>query len=104
MSRTSKSIESSTQIADQPSLEESVKQVHIAILGTGFSGLGMAIGLKKSGFSDFIVMEKAPEVGGTWRDNTYPGDPLASLLILLCTQSQLEPGLFGPGRDPAIFA
>ena len=42
------------------------------IIGTGFSGLGMAIALKKRGV-DFLILEKADEVGGTWRDNTYPG-------------------------------
>ncbi|WP_026405027.1 flavin-containing monooxygenase [Actinomadura rifamycini] len=45
----------------------------VAIIGTGFSGLGMAIGLKKAGVHDFVVLEKAGEVGGTWRENTYPG-------------------------------
>jgi cation diffusion facilitator CzcD-associated flavoprotein CzcO len=48
-------------------------QVHIAILGTGFAGLGMAIQLKQHGEEDFIVLERAAEIGGTWRDNTYPG-------------------------------
>ncbi len=43
------------------------------IVGTGFSGLGLAIQLKKRGRHDFVVLEKADEVGGTWRDNTYPG-------------------------------
>lgn len=45
----------------------------VVIIGTGFSGLGMAIGLKKAGVHDFVVLEKAGEVGGTWRENTYPG-------------------------------
>ncbi|WP_018658584.1 flavin-containing monooxygenase [Actinomadura flavalba] len=45
----------------------------VVIVGTGFSGLGMAIGLKKSGMHDFVILEKAAEVGGTWRENTYPG-------------------------------
>ena len=47
--------------------------VHIAIIGTGFSGLGMAIRLKQRGDDDFVLLEKAADVGGTWRDNTYPG-------------------------------
>ena len=47
--------------------------VHVAIIGTGFSGLGTAIRLKQEGMNDFIVLERAGEVGGTWRDNTYPG-------------------------------
>src|ERR1051326_8031949 len=50
-----------------------VKHVHVAILGAGFSGLGMAIQLKKHGQHDFIMIEKASDIGGTWRDNTYPG-------------------------------
>jgi cation diffusion facilitator CzcD-associated flavoprotein CzcO len=45
----------------------------VAILGAGFGGLGMAIRLLQSGERDFVVLEKANEVGGTWRDNTYPG-------------------------------
>jgi cation diffusion facilitator CzcD-associated flavoprotein CzcO len=45
----------------------------VLIVGSGFSGLGMAIGLKKAGIHDFVVLEKADEVGGTWRDNHYPG-------------------------------
>lgn len=47
--------------------------VGVAILGTGFSGLGMAIRLKQQGRDDFVVLERAEDVGGTWRDNTYPG-------------------------------
>ena len=45
----------------------------IAILGTGFSGLGAAIRLKQAGIDDFVVLERAADVGGTWRDNSYPG-------------------------------
>lgn len=45
----------------------------IVIIGTGFAGMGMAIKLKESGRDDFVVLEKAHDVGGTWRDNTYPG-------------------------------
>ena len=45
----------------------------IAIVGTGFSGLGMAIRLKQEGEEDFVLLERAGDIGGTWRDNTYPG-------------------------------
>lgn len=45
----------------------------VVIVGTGFSGLGMAIQLRKAGRDDFIILEKADEIGGTWRDNSYPG-------------------------------
>ena len=45
----------------------------IAIIGTGFSGLGMAIRLKQEGEQDFVLLERDSEVGGTWHVNTYPG-------------------------------
>src|SRR3990167_6062765 len=45
----------------------------IAIIGTGFSGLGMAIRLKQQGENDFLLFEKEAGVGGTWRVNNYPG-------------------------------
>jgi cation diffusion facilitator CzcD-associated flavoprotein CzcO len=50
-----------------------MRHVRVVILGTGFSGLGMAIRLKQQGYEDFVIIEQAAEVGGTWRDNTYPG-------------------------------
>jgi cation diffusion facilitator CzcD-associated flavoprotein CzcO len=45
----------------------------ILIVGAGFAGLCMAIGLKQAGMHDFVILEKAGRVGGTWRENTYPG-------------------------------
>jgi cation diffusion facilitator CzcD-associated flavoprotein CzcO len=45
----------------------------IAIVGAGFSGLGMAIALDKAGRHDYVILEKAARIGGTWRENTYPG-------------------------------
>lgn len=45
----------------------------LVIIGAGFSGLGMAIALLKAGEDDFVILEKGSELGGTWRDNTYPG-------------------------------
>jgi cation diffusion facilitator CzcD-associated flavoprotein CzcO len=48
-------------------------EASVAIIGAGFSGIGMAIRLKAAGVHDFMVFEAAGELGGTWRDNTYPG-------------------------------
>ncbi|MFL5839454.1 MAG: flavin-containing monooxygenase [Thermoleophilaceae bacterium] len=45
----------------------------VAIIGSGFSGLAMAIELKRAGRDDFVILERANDVGGTWRDNSYPG-------------------------------
>jgi cation diffusion facilitator CzcD-associated flavoprotein CzcO len=52
---------------------DSMKVHDVAILGTGFGGLGMGLRLLEQGRSDFVLLEKASSVGGTWRDNTYPG-------------------------------
>jgi cation diffusion facilitator CzcD-associated flavoprotein CzcO len=54
-------------------VETSTPHHHIAIVGSGFSGLGMAIACKRDGEHDFVVLERDSELGGTWRDNTYPG-------------------------------
>jgi len=45
----------------------------IAIIGAGFAGIGAAIQLKKAGIQSFTIFERSSEIGGTWRDNTYPG-------------------------------
>jgi cation diffusion facilitator CzcD-associated flavoprotein CzcO len=48
-------------------------ETDVAIVGAGFGGLGMAIRLKQAGRDDFVVLERAADVGGTWWANTYPG-------------------------------
>src|SRR5436190_12132900 len=45
----------------------------VAVIGSGFSGLAMAAELKRAGRDDFLILERANDVAGTWRDNTYPG-------------------------------
>lgn len=50
-----------------------MEKVDVAIVGSGFSGLGMAIRLKQQGDHDFVVLERDDDVGGTWNANTYPG-------------------------------
>ncbi|MFE0750029.1 flavin-containing monooxygenase [Gordonia sp. NPDC058843] len=47
--------------------------VDVVIIGAGFAGLGMATQLARRGQESFVVLERADGVGGTWRDNTYPG-------------------------------
>src|SRR3954469_3330316 len=47
--------------------------VSIAIVGSGFSGLGLALRLRQEGIEDFVVLERGDGVGGTWHFNTYPG-------------------------------
>ena len=45
----------------------------MAIVGAGFSGLALGIKLLEQGIDDFVILERRDEVGGTWRDNSYPG-------------------------------
>ncbi|MGZ4438309.1 MAG: flavin-containing monooxygenase [Nocardioidaceae bacterium] len=49
------------------------QHVRVLVIGAGFGGLGMAIKLDRAGEHDFLVAERGPDVGGTWRDNSYPG-------------------------------
>src|SRR5690606_9717112 len=61
-------------VAEHEAETVAAKPVHTRalIIGSGFSGLGMGIELQRRGV-DFLILEKADEIGGTWRDNTYPG-------------------------------
>ncbi|HEY1914106.1 MAG TPA: NAD(P)/FAD-dependent oxidoreductase [Streptosporangiaceae bacterium] len=45
----------------------------VAVIGAGFAGIGMAIALKAAGVEDFVVLDRADDLGGIWRDNSYPG-------------------------------
>jgi cation diffusion facilitator CzcD-associated flavoprotein CzcO len=54
-------------------VERAPQHRKIVIVGAGFSGIGMAIRLKQSGTDDFVILERAPDVGGAWHFNTYPG-------------------------------
>jgi len=49
------------------------EHVRVAVLGAGMSGICMGIQLRLRGMDDFVILEKAGAVGGTWRENTYPG-------------------------------
>ncbi|MFF8846725.1 flavin-containing monooxygenase [Streptomyces sp. NPDC015127] len=54
-------------------MSEQHEHVRVAVIGSGFGGLGAAIRLRREGITDFVVLERADSVGGTWRDNDYPG-------------------------------
>lgn len=58
------------KVAEKP---QAVKTVDVLIVGAGFGGLGAAIRLMQQGVNDIVILERADDVGGTWRDNTYPG-------------------------------
>ncbi|MBL8717834.1 MAG: NAD(P)/FAD-dependent oxidoreductase [Myxococcales bacterium] len=74
---------------------------HVLIVGSGFSGLGMAVRLKQAGV-DFTILEKADEVGGTWRDNHYPGAACDVPSHLYSFSFERWPGwsrMYGPQRE-----
>jgi cation diffusion facilitator CzcD-associated flavoprotein CzcO len=54
-------------------MPEADRHFEIAIAGAGLAGVGMAIALIEDGRKDFVVLERADDLGGTWRDNSYPG-------------------------------
>ncbi|WP_293368433.1 NAD(P)/FAD-dependent oxidoreductase [Nevskia sp.] len=54
-------------------VQANAQPVSVAIIGTGFGGLAQAVYLQKAGITSFAIYEKGDEVGGTWRENTYPG-------------------------------
>ena len=102
----------------------------VVIIGAGFGGIGMAIALKRAGLDDFVVLDRADDLGGTWRDNSYPGltcdipsqlysfsfrpwrwtrrfpprDEILSYLHALVAEYRLGPHLrFGAGVAAAVF-
>ncbi|MGP4029427.1 flavin-containing monooxygenase [Actinomadura sp. 3N407] len=64
----------------------------IAIVGSGFSGLGLAIALKRAGFTELTVFERADDLGGVWRENTYPGAACDAPSHLYSYSFEPEPG------------
>src|SRR6476660_4825070 len=69
-----------------------MKSARIVIIGSGFGGIGTAIRLKQEGIEDFLILERASDVGGVWRDNTYPG-------CACDVQSHLYSFSFAPNPD-----
>lgn len=53
--------------------QQMVQKHKVVIIGSGFSGLCLGIKLKQAGIHDFVILEKADSLGGTWRENSYPG-------------------------------
>jgi cation diffusion facilitator CzcD-associated flavoprotein CzcO len=68
------------------------EHVRVAVVGSGFAGLGAAVRLRQEGRHDFVVLERADDLGGTWRDNTYPG-------CACDVQSHLYSYSFAPNPD-----
>ncbi len=93
----------------QPSLAsakgDGVERRRVIVVGTGFSGLCMGVKLREMGEDDFVMLERADDVGGTWRDNTYPGCACDVPSHLYSFSFAANPGwsrMFAP--QPEIYA
>jgi len=74
----------------------------IVIVGAGFGGIGMGIALKEAGFHDFVILDKGDDLGGTWRDNQYPGCACDVPSPLYSYSFELNPNwsrLFAPQQE-----
>ena len=78
----------------------------ITIIGAGFGGLGTAIELQRAGYTDITILEKADDVGGVWRENTYPNaacDVPSSLYSWSFAPNPEWPHRYSrAGRDPRL--
>ncbi len=95
-------------MVDRPSNEVTgVPTPRVAILGAGAAGLCMAMQLQDAGIHSFTIYEKSDGVGGTWRDNTYPGRrvrrALAPVQLLVRPQDRLDPEVPRAARDPGLL-
>ncbi|KAF7295788.1 hypothetical protein HMN09_01121600 [Mycena chlorophos] len=71
---------------------EEIQQPHVVIIGTGMGGIAMAMALKRKGYENFTLIEKAASPGGTWRDNIYPGCSSDVAMHMYSFASELRPG------------
>jgi cation diffusion facilitator CzcD-associated flavoprotein CzcO len=88
-------------------LTEPVLDHEILIVGTGFSGIGTAIALRKAGIQDFILLERESDLGGTWRDNTYPGLTVDTVSVVYSYSFEPNPNWsrnYAPGKELKEYA
>ena len=89
-------------MTSQPGPSRTRRDLRFAIIGAGMAGILAAIKLKEAGLTDFTVYEKADRLGGTWRENTYPGLSCDVPSHLYCYSFALNPEwshLFSPGDE-----
>ena len=79
----------------------------VIVVGAGFSGIGAGIRLKEAGIDSFVILEKAHDLGGTWRDNTYPGIAVDITSLTYSFSFEQNPRwsrLFAPGAELQAYA
>ena len=85
-------------------MDQSVRAEHVPVLiiGCGFGGMALAIELKNNGINDFVILERASDIGGVWRDNTYPGaacDVVSRFYSFSCDQDYEWSQPFAPQTE-----
>ena len=78
----------------------------VAVIGAGIGGIGMAIALRRAGIDDFVVLERASDIGGTWRDNRYPGIAVDIPAQAYQFSFELKPDwsrVFAPGAEVKAY-
>jgi cation diffusion facilitator CzcD-associated flavoprotein CzcO len=79
----------------------------VVIVGSGFSGIGAAISIEEMGIHDFVVLERADDVGGTWRQNDYPGLAVDMPTFIYSYPFEMRPEwsrLFAPRDEIKAYA
>ncbi|MEW6775761.1 MAG: NAD(P)/FAD-dependent oxidoreductase [Bdellovibrionota bacterium] len=79
----------------------------VVVIGAGFSGIGSGIRLKQAGIDSFVILEKAHDLGGTWRDNTYPGIAVDITSFTYSFSFEQNPNwsrVFAPGTELKAYA
>lgn len=103
MSVMAKDVVQETQRDDSPPS----RHYQVAIVGAGLTGLGLAIELRRAAVTDFVLLERAAEVGGVWRDNRYPGicvDVPSTLYYLRRAPHAGWSRVFAPGAELHSYA
>ena len=88
-------------------LTSGTTSVEVVVVGAGFSGIGAGIKLVEGGFTDFTILEQADDLGGTWRDNTYPGIAVDIASFTYSFSFAPNPNwsrVFAPGREIKAYA
>lgn len=105
MTSSSETVRQDTDVTGAPATGGPGRHLRVAVVGSGFSGLGMAIRLLEKGVDDFLVFEQADEVGGTWRDNSYPGCACDVMSHLYSYSFAQNPGWQSTfGKQQELFA
>ena len=79
----------------------------VIVVGAGISGIGLAIELRKAGIESFLLLERAGDVGGTWRDNRYPGIAVDITSFTYSFSFEQNPDwsrVFAPGAELQRYA